>query len=354
MYRAEALEAVYGLRGVNENYAEVDHSVHVMQRFQNISGRSKPSHPPTRIPIAVDKVESMRKNILAQALQPNYGLDHVTLKFNALTSNMLRECDELTSVLADPLRLPRINRWYDLMELDPLPEDAAVDELREAENIIGDLLLDQPEDTQKELTSLVAAEFKRASIDYLAEEAFQSVQFSFRGRARSAFKYGIPFRNGPLPVVQSQPLYASGFQAHALMGWAGDFTAEEKMNNSILDSGASLCLFRSGTTFKKVDRKPRPLQVKDANGRVTKATVTGCYNDLIRHAAIIPTLDIGLLSMSYLNNLGYQTYYNGPNLTMYHSNGHIIPSRVVKGLYLVSHEALNAAHPDGRACTESA
>jgi hypothetical protein len=354
MYRAEALEAVYGLRGVNENYAEVDHSVHVMKRFLKVSGMSKPQHPPTRLPLAVEKVESMRKNILAQALQPNMGLDHVTLKFNALTSKMLRECDELTSVLADPLRRQRINRWYELMELDPLAADAAVDELREAENIIEDLLMDQPEDTQRELTSLVAAEFKRASIDYLAEEAFQSVQFSFRGRARTALKFGIPFQSGPLPVVQSRPLYAPGFQAHALMGWAGDFTAEEKMNNSILDSGASLCLFRPGTTFKKVDRKPKPLQVKDANGRVTKATVTGCYNDLIRHAAIIPTLDIGLLSMSYLNNLGYQTYYDGPNLTMYHSNGHIIPSRVVKGLYLVSHEALSAAHPDGRACTEGA
>jgi hypothetical protein len=138
------------------------------------------------------------------------------------------------------------------------------------------------------------------------------------------------------------------------MGWAGDFTAEEKNNNYILDSGASLCLFRTGTTFKKVDRMPKPLQVKYANGRVTKATVTGCYNDLIRHAAIIPTLDIGLLSTSYLNNIGYQTYFDGPNLAMYHSNGHIIPSRVVKGLYLVSYEALNAAHPDGRACTEGA
>jgi hypothetical protein len=74
-----------------------------------------------------------------------------------------------------------------------------------------------------------------------------------------------------------------------------------------MDSGATICLLRPDDQLLRYDTETRPVRVKTASGQVIVAVATGQYSAIIRQAAVMPNLEIGLLSMKYLRHQGIPT-----------------------------------------------
>jgi hypothetical protein len=132
---------------------------------------------------------------------------------------------------------------------------------------------------------------------------------------------------------------------HCYMANNGDFTEAQKLAGSLMDSGCSLNLFREGTRLAARDVPTRLVRVATATDAIAVASATGRFNDLIRQAALVPGLSIGLLSMRYFRRIGYDVRYLGNTLQMFHPNGHVIPSTFVNGLYYVAHADLDHPFP---------